>query len=380
METKSKKILITSTDVMMLQFLIPHAFYLKECGYTVEIACSDVEGHIDELREIVKDEIPFRVVQLSRRPTNTKNFRGLSELKNIISNGNYDLIWTNEPVMSIMTRLASKLVRSKAKVLYIAHGFHFFKGASIKNWMLYFPIEKLFSRLTDEIITINQEDFLFAEKHFKKPKIAKLPGIGINTAKFNFSYSSEERAAKRAELGISDGERLIISVGELEARKNHETAIKAFCKCELPSTKMIICGIGSRREKIEQVIAECNMQDRVFLLGYRYDIKELCHSADAFLFVTYQEGLSVALMEAMSVGLPCVISKIRGNIDLIDEGMGIFCNPHDVDCCADAIKYWYLNGIDNKNFKEYNRSKLQNFDFENVKKLMANEISDLLST
>ncbi len=379
MKLSNKKILITSTDVMMLQFLIPHAFYLKECGYEVEIACSDVEGHIEELKEIVKNEIPFNIVKLSRNPADINNFKGLSELKKIISGGNYDLIWTNEPVMGIMTRLARKLAHSKAKVLYFAHGFHFFKGASTKNWLIFFPIEKIFSHFTDEIVTINQEDFEFAKKHFKKPKITKLPGIGINTAKFNFNFSSEEKAEKRKELGIADSEKLIISVGELETRKNHSTAIKAFAKCALPDAKLIICGVGSQREKIEKVIAECNLQDKVFLLGYRYDIRELCHSSDAFLFVTYQEGLSVALMEAMSVGLPLIISKIRGNVDLVESDKGVFCDPHSVDSCAEAILQWYTNAAPpHQDYKEYNQNKLKDFDFGNVKKLLHGEIESLL--
>ena len=375
----SKKILITSTDVMMLQFLVPHAFHLKDCGYEVEVAVSDVEGHIEELKELFEGKVKMQVVELVRSPFSTKNLKGLSQLRGIIKDGGYDIIWTNEPVMGVMTRLAAKSVRTKAKIMYIAHGFHFYKGAPKKNWIMFFPIEKIFSRITDEIITINQEDYAFAKKHFHKPKVVKLPGIGINTAKFEFSITEEEKLKKRAEIGIDEKDRLIISVGELETRKNHETAIRAFSKSGLTDTKLIICGVGSKEEEIRKTIAECGMQDRVFLLGYRYDIRELCHSSDAFLFVTYQEGLSVALMEAMSVGLPLIISRIRGNVDLVEEGDAFFCDPKDISSCADAIKACFENTAKWQESAENNRSRLNEFDFENVKKLLYNEIECLLA-
>ena len=154
-----KKILITSTDVMMLQFLVPHVFYLQNQGYEVEVACSNVENHVDELKDIFKTKVKMHLVELKRNPMQISNIRGLLQLMKIIKAGSYDIIWTNEPVMGIMTRLAARVVRrKKVKIIYVAHGFHFYKGAPKKNWIVYYPIEKIFSLFTDEIVTINNED------------------------------------------------------------------------------------------------------------------------------------------------------------------------------------------------------------------------------
>ena len=180
-----KKILITSTDVMMLQFLVPHVFYLQNQGYEVEVACSNVENHVDELKDIFKTKVKMHLVELKRNPMQISNIRGLLQLMKIIKAGSYDIIWTNEPVMGIMTRLAARIVRrKKVKIIYVAHGFHFYKGAPKKNWIVYYPIEKIFSLFTDEIVTINNEDYNFARQNFTSAKVVKFPGIGINTGKF----------------------------------------------------------------------------------------------------------------------------------------------------------------------------------------------------
>jgi glycosyltransferase EpsD len=373
-----ERILVTSTDVMMLQFLVPHIFYLLENGYDIEVACSNVEGHIDELKDIFGSKVKMHLVDLKRSPMELSNFRGLHQLKKIIKDGGFNIVWTNEPVMGIMTRLAARLsCGRKIKILYIAHGFHFYKGASKKNWLLFFPIEKVFSYFTDEIVTINNEDFEFAKKHFKTSKIVKFPGIGIKTQKFFKTIDSETIKKTRRELGVLDGEKIILSVGELEKRKNHETSIRAFQAANIEKAKLFICGVGTQEENLKALIAELGLQKSVVLLGYRTDISELCHCADVFLFTTFQEGLSVALMEAMSVGMPCIVSKIRGNIDLIEENKGIYCNPYDVYSCEKALREFFDNPDCLKSAIKYNQNKVKKFDFENVKELLVGELKEL---
>lgn len=373
-----KKILITSTDVMMLQFLVPHVFYLQKQGYEVEVACSNVEEHVDELREIFDSKVKMNLVDLERNPMRISNFRGLLQLMKIIKTGSYDVVWTNEPVMGIMTRLAARLVRGRSiKIIYVAHGFHFFKGAPKKNWAMYYPIEKIFSYFTDEIVTINNEDYNFAKRNFTHPKIVKFPGIGINTRKFFKDVSDDIIECKKRELGIDSFEKIILSVGELEKRKNHETSIRAFKEASIENAKLFICGVGTQEEILKKLIKDLNLEQKVFLLGYRTDISELCHMADVFLFTTYQEGLSVALMEAMSVGVPCIISKIRGNVDLIEKGKGIYCNPQEVDSCAMAIKKFFNNTDKFENIIEYNQEKIKEFDIEKVTRLMEREVENI---
>lgn len=371
-----KKILITSTDVMMFQFLIPHIENFLENGYEVEIACSEVEGHLDEVRTLIGEKVKIHTLALARSPFKLKNAKGYSQLKELIKRGGFNLIWTNEPVMGVLTRLAAKKVKkhNRPKIIYFAHGFHFFKGCSISRWLFYYPVEKSLARLCDLIITINEEDYILAKNKFKGQKIVKFPGVGINTSKFVSKGVDIEK--KKASLDLPKNSTVFLSVGELEKRKNHKTTIRAFSKANIENAYLLICGVGSQEKELKKQIKALGMEQRILLLGYRYDVGELLETADYFVFTTFQEGLSVALMEAMSVGAKCVISKIRGNVDLVKDGDGITCDPKDVESCTkallDAVSFDWESAI--RRNKEY----IKEFDIENVKSLMLEEVKLLI--
>lgn len=370
-----KKILVTSTDVMMAQFLIPHIEYLVQSGYKVDVACSKVQGFEDEVHNRLQGIAKVSFVELKRSPVSMKNMHGLIQLKKLICKGNYNLIWTNEPVMGTMTRIAA--IGAKSKVLYFAHGFHFFKGASKKRWLLIYPIEKILAHLTDAIVTINEEDFQRAKKHFtKRIKIYKLPGIGIDTRKFE--KKGIDIVSKRREMGIGKNDIVLLSVGELEERKNHELSIKAFDKLNLDNAYLLICGKGNEQEKLKQLISHCQTKNKIKLLGYRTDINELCEMSDLFLFSTFQEGLSVALMEAMANGLVCIVSRIRGNVDLISKDRGFLFSPYSIDECCHAIKCALKQKIKWEKYSFANKEYIKKFDFANVKEQMKKIVGEMI--
>lgn len=370
-----KKILVTSTDVMMAQFLIPHIEYLVQSGYEVDVACSKVQGFEDEVYDRLHGIAKVFFVELKRSPVSMKNVYGLIQLKKLICKGNYDLIWTNEPVMGTMTRIAA--IGLKSKVLYFAHGFHFFKGASRKRWLLIYPIEKILAHLTDAIVTINEEDYQRTKKHFtKKIKVYKLPGIGIDTRKFE--KKGIDIISKRKEMGIGKNDIVLLSVGELEERKNHELSIKAFDKLNLDNAYLLICGKGTEQEKLQQLISHCQTKNKIKLLGYRTDINELCEISDLFLFSTFQEGLSVALMEAMANGLVCVVSRIRGNVDLISKDRGFLFSPYSINECCYAIKCALEQKIKWERYSFANKEYIKKFDFANVKEQMKKIVIEMI--
>lgn len=370
-----KRILITSTDVMMAQFLIPHVLYLKEKGFYVDVACSIVQEFDGEVKQRLKDKANVFFVKLERSPISFKNIKGFFQLKQIIKSGDYDLVWTNEPVMGAITRMASS--GSKCKVLYFVHGFHFFAGASLYRWLIIYPIEKILSHFTSAIVTINEEDYQRVKKSFtKKLLVYKIPGIGIDTNKFD--KKGIDIAKKREELGIKITDLVFLSVGELEKRKNHELSIRAFEKIAIPNAYLLICGKGTLQNELNSLVVQSSERNRIKMLGYRTDINELCEMSDLFLFSTFQEGLSVALMEAMSNGLVCIVSRIRGNADLVSNDRGFLFNPHSVDDCCNAIMMalndknkWEILSLMNKDF-------IKQFDICNVKDQMLMIIGKLL--
>lgn len=361
-----KKLLITSTDMMMIQFLIPHVRYLSENGFQVELACSVVGDRLGDVKKALAD-VPcvIHTVRLERSPAKLKNLSGYRDMKRLLKENRYDLIWTNEPVMGVVTRLAARNARKQGtKVLYMCHGFHFYKGAPLLNWMLYYPVERLMSRFCDTIVTINREDEERAKK-FHTAKVYRIYGAGVDSSRFQ-TGSGISRAEKRCRLGLPQEAWILLSIGELTKRKNHEVVLRAMKEMKDPSVQYIICGKGNLQGHLERLVKDLGLEQQVHFLGYRGDIPDICRMADCFVFPSLQEGLPFALMEAMSSGLPIVCSDIRGNVDLIDDGQGgIVCDAHSVEQFYEALTK--LRNADPAPMAAYNREKVKTFALEHTK-------------
>ena len=234
-----------------------------------------------------------------------------------------------------LTRLVAEDARKKGtKVFYTAHGFHFYDGAPLVNWLTYYPVEKWLATKTDVLITINKEDYRRAKKNFKAGKVVYVPGVGIDLSKFESKPFIREK--KRKELGLKEDDIVLLSVGELIERKNHRVVLEAIAGLkDMPfydRLQYIICGIGALEDELKELCKTLGTSDHVHFLGYRNDISDICNAADIFVFMSHQEGLPVALMEAMACGLPAICSRIRGNTDLISDGKnGLFAENNAGD-------------------------------------------------
>ena len=143
-----------------------------------------------------------------------------------------------------------------------------------------------------------------------------------------------------------------------------------------PRLKYLIVGNGDLEGYLKELVAELKLQEQVIFAGYRNDIRDLLHVADGFVFPSLQEGLPVALMEAMSAGLPVVCSSIRGNVDLIENGVGGWIyDPRDVDGFAEGIGNLLTAG---REFGEQNVQTVRRFDIGTVRDQMR-EIYDSLN-
>ncbi len=159
-----------------------------------------------------------------RSPLNKDNCLAYKNIKDLINAEKYDLIHSHTPVASACIRLACRKIEN-VKVFYTAHGFHFFKGASLINWLIYYPIERWLSLYTDVLITINKEDYDRAKKLLKADRVEYVPGVGLNIKKF--SKVIVDKSLKRREIEVPNDAFVVISVGELNRNKNHEIIIKA---------------------------------------------------------------------------------------------------------------------------------------------------------
>lgn len=307
-------------------------------------------------------DIPFE-----RSPLSRKNILAYKALKELLSYNTYDVIHTNTPVASVLTRMAARQYRhSGTKVFYTAHGFHFYAGAPLKNWLLYYPIEFIASCWTDILITMNQEDYRRAA-NLKAKEVRFIHGVGVDLERFDLKWTSAQREEFRQALGVSSDEILLFSVGELNKNKNHEVVIRAIGEMDHSKIKYFICGNGPLEAYLRDLIEELGLNDCVKLLGYRRDIPELNRAADIFVFPSLREGLPVALMEAMAAGNPVVASDIRGVCDLIEKNKGgILCEPRDKGDFQTAICTLIENTEQRNNYGKYNQTAVKSYSVHNV--------------
>lgn len=365
----AKVLIVASVASMVNNFLIPNIVLLKDIGYDVEVACNFETGstcsqenvtilkqYLDSL-DVVCHQIDFVRNVFDFR----QNHCAYKQVRDILASKTYAFIHCHTPIGGFIGRIAGITLRtSGTKVLYTAHGFHFYKGAPLKNWLLYYPVEKICARFTDVLITINKEDYALASRKLKAKRVEYIPGVGIDLSKFD--QITINKSVKRKEFGIPIGAKILLSVGELNENKNHETVIRAIS--EIENIYYFIAGKGELQVHLQSVIDELGVSNRVKLLGFRNDVDELCQVADIFVMPSLREGLSVALMEAMASGLPCVVSRIRGNIDLIDENGGVLFDPHSVNECKNAIQS--VRFADSESMGNYNQKKIQGFSLKSV--------------
>ncbi len=251
----------------------------------------------------------------------------------LIKQYGFQLVHCHTPTAGAIARVAC--YKNHVRVIYTAHGFHFYTGAPKKNWMIFYPEEKVLSYVTDVLITINREDYRRAKKRLKAGKILYIPGVGVDTEKYKKGNGDPED--KRKELNLSGNDIMLLSVGELSARKNHEIVIRALGKINNLRLHYFIAGTGELKEAYTNLVKELNLDKNIHFLGYRTDISELCHAADLYIFPSVQEGLPVALMEAIASRTPVICSDIRGNVDLIRDRRYLF-DPKCVDSVAQCIE------------------------------------------
>ena len=367
---------MTATVPSMIgQFNMDNIQILQKLGYEVDVACdfNDRSVWTDQrvnafIEELEKKHIRHFQIDYSRNPLDIKSsVKAYKQLYELFTERRYVFSHCHTPVASVLCRIVAH--KMKVKCIYTAHGFHFFKGAPLKNWLVFYPIEKFLSHWTDSLITINKEDYERARKSFHSKNVEYVPGIGIDTKRIaNIKCDGEEI---RKKLGVSNSDIMLFSVGELSNRKNHEVVIRIIKKIDNPNIKYYIAGQGSLESELLKIIENENLQNQVFLMGFRTDVIELCKACDIFVFPSKQEGLPVALMEAIACKVPVICSRIRGNVDLVLNDKYIFgCNSIEelemilAECIGKDIKEKFKNSIDE------NYNNLKKFDIENIRKKM----------
>ncbi len=365
-----KKVLFIATVVKthINVFHLPYIQMFKENGYKTFVAAkNDFENEEPVIPYCDSyEDIPF-----SRNPFNLKNIASYRKLKKLIEEEKFDIVQCNTPVGGVLGRLAARKMRKNGtRIIYIAHGFHFLKGGPLLSWVIFYPIEKFLSCITDVLVTINHEDYSLALKHFGAVRTAYIHGVGVDTEKIEIS--KPDRNKVRAEFFIKENDTVLISVGELRALKNHKVIIEAMAKLGRRDIHYIIAGEGPMREELRSIASRLGLCDNIHLPGFRGDIYELLKSSDIFCFPSKREGLPVSLMEAMASGLAAVVSCVRGNTDLVCNNKGGFIYSCD-DACgfAHGIKKLTEDKNLRRNMGQFNKEFVKKYDIKIVKEELS---------
>ena len=367
-----KALVIASMASMLDNFNRSNISILDNMGYDITLAASfgsedsnSGERNRSFHNEMISCGYSVKDIGFSRSLGNISGqLHSIFQVNKLLKEG-FDLVHCHSPICSVITRLLYSKYRKKGgKIIYTAHGFHFYKVAPLKNWLIYFPVEWLCSFFTDVLITINKEDYRLAKRYMHAKKVVYVPGVGIDIERFKHGNGQKIRK----EFGITEDEIMLLSVGELNENKNHMTVINALSKLNDPPVYVIV-GQGDLADHLKSEAHRLGV--RVILTGYRKDVVDMYAAADIYILPSLREGLNVSLMEAMASGLPCIAGKIRGNVDLIRDGVnGYLCRPNDTKGFAIKIRKLCLNKEIRSKFSTTNLEKIQGYNVEVIKSMM----------
>lgn len=364
-----KKVLLVATVQSHIgQFHRPLAEVLHNNGYEVHVAAHDNLYLKNGLKLDFADkvfDVPF-----SRSPKSKDNIEAYKRLKQILDNDHYEVVHCNTPMGGFVTRLAARNARKNGtKVFYTAHGFHFYDGAPKKNWLIYYPIERFFSRMTDTLITITREDYKLASEKFHC-HIEHMHGVGVDGKRY-FKASAEEKMAMRKKMGYPVTQKLILCIGELNQNKNQTMAIKAMHKVvkQFPDALLILAGNGPREEFLKEYIRQEGLEKNIQMIGYVTNLQDYQHIVDVQVCCSKREGLPLNVVESMLSGNPVVASFNRGHRELIENGKtGYIVAVDDSEKMAEKVLLM-LQDEKQKQYIETNAMMFaQQYTFDNVKK------------
>lgn len=356
-----KKVLyVTTVSRTINAFLIPHINMLLDNGYEVHCACS-IDKPVD--KELQRRGVKIFEVPFSRNPLGIGNIKAFIKLEELQRINDYDIVHVHTPIAAIYGRLL-KLNFPSLRIIYTAHGYHFLKGGSKLGWILYYPIEKIMAKFTDVTININKEDYEITKEKLKPKKCYLLNGVGLDLDKYK-KLSSKEIQEKRKEFGLKDKDFVVLIVAEINKNKNHIQLINAMdiLKDKYPNIKVLCIGDGTLKESLDKQIILRNLQNNIFMLGYRLDVNKLINISDIGILLSRREGLPRNIMEFMACGRKVIATDIRGCRDLIcDETIGTLVNVDDYESTAKAIEKYYI--LNDKSFEV--SKEIRKYDIETI--------------
>ena len=373
-----KMLMLSSVASMIDQFNMSNIDILKKQGYEVHVAANFEYGNtstkqrVEEFRKELEDlNIPYYHVNFSRKITDiSSNIKAYKQVNNLMRKNNYKFVHCQSPIGGVCGRIAGR--GTNTPIIYTAHGFHFFKGAPLLNWLLYYPIEKWLANYTDCLITTNNEDYERVKDRFKSKSIKHVNGVGVDLNNYK-PQTFEMKNKLRQEYGYNQVDFILVFAGELSYRKHQDLLINVIglLKKKISNIKLLLAGVGNLSEQYQARVNELEIEENVVFLGYRKDLANILTLSDIAVSSSRQEGLPVNVMMAMATGLPLVVTDCRGNRDLVSDGKGGYVlGVDDVEGFVNAVEKLYISEELRKKFGENNLVIIEKYSLKNIIKEM----------
>jgi glycosyltransferase involved in cell wall biosynthesis len=359
-----KALIITTISGFAPKFEANNIKTLLSMGYEIHYA-SNFNIPVYKTEKFDNSFIIEHQIDFARSPYRIiSNIKAYKQMKKLLESHKFNIIHCHTPMGGFIGRLANKNAKFKAYMIYTAHGFHFYKGAPIVNWLFYYPIEKYMSRYTDTLITINKEDFNIAKKKFFMKNIEYFFEPGFDYNRYNIMNSIKANKFNY----LNDGyEIVLLTVGELNKNKNQKVVIEALTYLKDLNIRYILCGEGNRKKYLHKLSKRYGVEDKLLFLGYRNDINEILKYADIYIMPSIREGFGLAAIEAMAAGLPIIATNNRGSREyLIQDQADLLCNYNRPDQFASAIRKLYNDKTLINNLKKNNVNIARNYDYSRI--------------
>lgn len=380
--SRGNVLFLATVPSMIASFNSRNIRILKEMGYEIHAACNFedrsawTEEEAENIRTKLKNlDVILHQIDFPRKPYHplllAKSYRQLAKLLKEIP---FDMLHNQSCVSGILGRFCSR--KKGIKIIHTEHGFYYFVGGPLYNWIFY-PFDRICSRWTDALITINKDDYEFAQKHMRAKRTVYIPGVGINTDYYGNTVI--DRKKMRESLNIPEDAFVVLSVGELNRNKNHEIILRAAADMNKDNVYYVINGEGEMREHLLDIAKSVGMSEKFILTGNVKNVNEYYKMADVFAFPSKREGLGLAALEAMAAGLPLVTSNKNGINDYAKDGVtGFMIDPDDEKGFTEALEEMYSSLELRKSVGKNNAERVQAFSEQRTDKIMEEVYRDVM--
>jgi glycosyltransferase involved in cell wall biosynthesis len=346
--TKKSILELCAVEFTYVQFLSVLASKLSRSGWEVKAAFSS-SNPSQTLIRLNQDSVCYCNLNVYRSAKPVKFVKSLCSLMQLLRQDNSSIIHVHTPVVSYIVRLIYNLgCFNSSKLVCTVHGYYFHSQSTPLTFALHYFAELFLTRPNHYYLFVSKEDYKFASNYLPvSAKRSFYVGNGVDTKLF-LPYCSTQSQIAKYKKGLTGDDVVIGFVGRLVKEKGLIELLQAFTMLSrvIPALKLLICGDTLESDydtSLSNLIKKSiiGSHRRIIATGMVNSKKDLidCYNCmDIFCLPSYREGLPTSLLEAMSCGLPCVATDIRGCNELIEHGeTGLLVQPKNSQSLASAL-------------------------------------------